>query len=388
MASSKRILLLHPNFPGQFRLQAQDWAAHGHDVRFLCQTHYGRSLPGVQRLCLKRAAGHEALESSGEQGYKRQLQMAKQYRNGFQTLLRQGWHPNLILSHAGWGCGLHASECFPQARRIGYSEWWFGFTDDPLNNAEGAWTNRRRNMVMSAELAECHTLVTPTRWQCQQLPPVLQQACQVLHDGVDLEAFHPNPTAKTAYPLLTYGTRGMEPTRKFDDFVNGLPAALQHWPDLQVEIAGEDRICYGGKPPQGYNSFGQWANVVLKPWINQGRVRFLGRLPTNAYRAWLQRSWVHAYLTTPYVASWSLLEAMASGCCLLVNASEPIQEFCSRREAWVAGETRDPGWIQRNLETLLASPELRKQLGCEARKAASTYSSDASREHWRRLAAV
>ena len=41
-----RFLLLHPNFPGQFKHLAAALASSGHEVKFLCQTHFNRSLPG------------------------------------------------------------------------------------------------------------------------------------------------------------------------------------------------------------------------------------------------------------------------------------------------------------------------------------------------------
>ena len=35
------------------------------------------------------------------------------------------------------------------------------------------------------------------------------------------------------------------------------------------------------------------------------------------YKRVIQRSWVHVYWTVPFILSWSLMEAMASGCCIV-----------------------------------------------------------------------
>ena len=45
-------------------------------------------------------------------------------------LLDQGWIPDVIVSHAGFGNGLYLSDAFSEARRIVLAEWYY--------NAEGA----------------------------------------------------------------------------------------------------------------------------------------------------------------------------------------------------------------------------------------------------------
>ena len=373
--SRLRILLLHPNFPGQFRQRALHWAAAGHDVRFLCQTHYGRELPGVHRICLKREAGHQHLEGLGLKGVDRSLKLAKQYLSGFQALADSGLQPDLILSHTGWGCGLHAHLAFPRARQIGYVEWWFqpgGVTDVKQH---------RRNLAIALEAAESELLVAPTRWQRAQLPPGLAKRCEVIGDGVDTEWFQPAPQLKAATPLLTYGTRGMEPTRGFPEFINALPALLNAVPELEVEIAGEDRICYAGQPPKGYSGYGAWAQRKLARWDQ--RVRFVGVLGPEAYRRWLQRSWIHLYLTRPFVASWSLLEAMASGCCLIASNSEPVKEFTGHQGALMVDPwSGDPDWLKRSALQLLAEPQRRQQISAAARKLALAFRLSEAHQMW------
>ena len=47
----------------------------------------------------------------------------------------------------------------------------------------------------------------------------------------------------------------------------------------------------------------------------------------DKYINWLQRSWCHVYLTQPYVASWSLVEALFCKCNIIASNTKPIEEF-------------------------------------------------------------
>ena len=40
-------------------------------------------------------------------------------------LREEGWIPNWILNHVGFGNGLYLSDAFPEAKRIGLFEWFY-----------------------------------------------------------------------------------------------------------------------------------------------------------------------------------------------------------------------------------------------------------------------
>ena len=64
--------------------------------------------------------------------------------------------------------------------------------------------------------------------------------------------------------------------------------------NLEVVIAGDDRVAYGGRVPKE-GSFGLWARQKLAPWYKRGLVRFVGHLPVKSYARLLKSSHVHCY---------------------------------------------------------------------------------------------
>ncbi|MGZ5024901.1 MAG: glycosyltransferase [Chthoniobacterales bacterium] len=60
--------------------------------------------------------------------------------------------------------------------------------------------------------------------------------------------------------------------------------------------------------------------------LDPARVHFTGLIPYTEYRQVLRASSAHVYLTRPFVLSWSLLEAMATGCLVVASNTEPVRE--------------------------------------------------------------
>lgn len=384
-----RILFLHPNFPGQFVRPAILLANQGNDIRFVCQTHYGRTISKVNRYTLKGNLSQDALEILKKRGKDKTKMLAIQYKRGMESFKSDGWDPDLIISHSGFGCGLHSQYVWPNARKIAYVEWWFAI-NSKMSMFEGnkqsrisEFSSRERNLALALELSEADEVIAPTNWQRQQLPHALRSRCQVIPDGVDTNRFKPDHSKQNSSPLLTYGTRGMEPMRGFPSFIEELPATLEKHRNLEVEIAGIDEVCYGGRdlqvPKEG--SYGLWAQKVLQKWIKEDRVRFIGRLQPKDYEHWLQRSWMHVYLTKPFVASWSLLEAMASGCCIIASNTEPVKEFLSPEEAFFV-DFKLSGWLNQAVSQLILCKKTRREYGDAARRQSANWDERKSFESW------
>lgn len=331
-----KILVLHPNFPGQFKHLCSFFAGKGHEVRFICQTHYGRQIKGIKLMVVKHPLGHEHFSNITKTENKRISIRSEYYRTAFIELSKQGWQPNLVISHTGWGCGIHIKEIWPDAKLIGYFEWWYSpnselsqvLKNNPhfksiIKDFKALW---KRNIPMAFEMTLADYIVAPSIWQKKQLPASLIDKCNVIYDGVDDKIFCYNSKQISQIPKITYGTRGMEPMRCFPEFIRSLPKLIQKWPDLIVEIAGLDEICYGGEKPKN-GSWMQWAINYLSESGISDNIKWVGRLEHKDYIKWLQSSWCHVYLTHPYVVSWSLHEAYFCNTPIVANKSLALEEL-------------------------------------------------------------
>ncbi len=217
-------------------------------------------------------------------------------------------------------------------------------------------------------LEQCDVAITPTQWQKSQFPATYQPKIQVLHEGIATDLLGPDPQAqftlpngqvlKAGDPVVTYVARNLEPYRGFHVFMRSLPALLAAHPTCQVLIVGGDEVSYGRAPKDARS----WREALLRE-VNidtsseTGRVHFLGKLPYAQYRRVLQVSTVHVYLTYPFVLSWSLLEALASGCAVVASDTAPVREVIRHGKNGLLVDFFDESQIVDAVLKVLADPD-------------------------------
>ena len=394
-----KILFLHTNFPGQFKHICKHFAELNHDVRFLCNTHYGRKIKKVKKFKIKDPIENQNNKSDNalDHGKKTNMPISEQFRQAFLNFNQENWIPDVVISHSGWGCGMHVKEIWPGTRLISYLEWWFNprsetYTYDQKNIYLGIsqgsihkhWI---RNANISLELSTADKIVAPSKWQRNQLPPIFRNNCDVIFDGIDLEMFRliEKKEDKGISPILTYGTRGMEPMRGFPQFIKSLPGILNAIPHLEIQIAGEDEINYGGKKAPGNSSWKNWAIDYLKDRKIEHKVKWCGRMPLDVYIKWLQKSWCHVYLTHPFVPSWSLAEAICCGCNIICSDIQATREYLIAENDLIFVDHRKVPNIEKEVVKLLAGRKERPKI---FRKCLSRLSKDASCHAWSDVAGL
>ena len=368
---SMRILFLHHNYPGQFRYVAQWLAKEGHEVVFLNETNYVGEIKGIQSITIEI---NSDITNSTIHG---QLRCAERYRCALENLSTEGFNPDFIVSHSGWGCGVHAKAVFPRAKLISYLEWWFKDNSDEYSfdsqNKSYKYSPklknklRLRNLTAAFELSNADAIVSPSKWQASQLPHIFREKTKIIHEGVDTSYFKSNNKwKKESHTVITYATRGMELMRGFPEFVMATSEILSKNKNVKVYIAGQDKIFYGGNPPKE-GSFGKWAKKTYEQNGVIDNVKFLGLLPTKSYARMLKMSDIHCYFTRPFVASWSLLDAMSSGCCLVASNIEAVKEWTHAESTTYTDHTNPKDLVAKLNYLLELSRSQRIELGQKQR---------------------
>jgi glycosyltransferase involved in cell wall biosynthesis len=126
-------------------------------------------------------------------------------------------------------------------------------------------------------------------------------------------------------------------------------------------------VSYGARLPPG-ESYRARLLAELGDRIDLTRVRFTGKLPYASYAQLLRVSAVHAYLTYPFVLSWSLLEAMSSGCAVVASRTPPVEEvIVDGRNGWLT-DFFDAEGLAEKLAGVLAGRPDSADIRAEARR--------------------
>ncbi|WP_080932548.1 glycosyltransferase family 4 protein [Pseudomonas fluorescens] len=334
------LLIIHQNFPGQFRHVAL--AALSRPS--IAVTAIGRdTAPGVPGIKLFR---YRPVRKKSDDvhpylhKYEEAILDGQQVLRVLTKLKQEGYYPDVILAHPGWGETLFVKDVYPDTPLIHFCEYYYhskgadmGFDPEFPCAVDASSRLRLLNSMHLLNLEQCDVGISPTHWQRSLFPPIYHSKIHVIHEGVPLQS--PERVSSTSVKLpsgheikagqsiVTYVARNLEPYRGFHSFMRSIPYIQVECPDAQIVIVGGDGVSYG-RMPIGYESWRSKMLAELK--VDLSRVHFAGKLPYETYRAVLRVSDVHVYLTYPFVLSWSLLEAMASGCVVVGSNTAPVKE--------------------------------------------------------------
>jgi glycosyltransferase involved in cell wall biosynthesis len=365
-----KVLLVHPNFPGQYAHLLPALAARGAQVAGIG----ARSVAVPDGVSLRT---YEAPPAPGEEAPLRArpavaaLARAERAARHALDLRREGFRPDVVFSHIGWGDTLYLKDIFPEAALLLYAEFFYAAQGADLGHEPGkpatlqdAIRVRGMNMPLVSAMNAADWAIAPTRWQRARFPDWFQPRISLVHEGIDTEDCRPDPEARFALPdgtvlrpgdeVISYVARNLEPYRGFPTFMRDLPAVLEARPNARVVVVGGDGVSYGRAPEGAAN----WREAMLAEVgpLDPARVHFLGRIPHPDLHALFRVATAHVYLTVPFVLSWSVLEAMACGALIVGSDTPPVREVIEDGRNGLISSLYDPAPLSRHLIDILADP--------------------------------
>jgi glycosyltransferase involved in cell wall biosynthesis len=257
----------------------------------------------------------------------------------------QGFDPDVIIGHPGWGETLFVKEIWPRARLGLYCEFFYhkegqdvGFDPEFATFGDTISIGSRLRLKNASQILcfeDADRGMSPTQWQRSQYPDRIQQITDVVHDGIDTNLLRPdssvsitvnsNLTLEHGDEIVTFVSRNLEPLRGYHVFMRALPEILKRRPNAHAFIVGASGHGYGIEPPNGST----WRSIFfdeVRANLDPKRVHFVGKLQYSDLVRLMQLSAAHVYLTYPFVLSWSLLEAMSIGCPIVASRTAPVEE--------------------------------------------------------------
>ncbi len=378
-------LFIHQNYPGQFlhiiRHLVQD---PGNQIVFISEPNANR-IEGVRRAFYQAPGGEQPATHPNARDYEQAARRAESVAIAAANLKRLGFQPDIVIGHHGWGELLNLPDVWPDTPILGYYEFYYrtdgqdvGYDPEFPTTPDRFARIRAMNVVNLLALSLEQHGQTPTHWQHTRYPDWAQGRIRVIPEGANLDTCKPDAavakqdfsigdfTVTPRQKLVTYVARNLEPYRGFHVMMRALPQLLRERPDAKVVLVGGDGVSYGAKLSEG--TWREHLQRELAGKYDPSRVLFAGQVGYGTYLKLLQRSDAHVYLTYPFVASWSLREALACGCAMVVSDVESVTEFVADGKTGLVVPGLDPARVAGGVLTLLEDTKLARRLRTASRR--------------------
>ncbi|MEM9577547.1 MAG: glycosyltransferase [Pseudomonadota bacterium] len=373
-----KILFVHKNYPAQFGQIAHWLVKRGWDVTF------ATARKDVRSSTIRVIHFEDHREASNEThhyltGSEEAVISGQGVVRAVLRLKRQGYHPDVVVAHSGWGVGLFVKDVWPGTKYVQYAEWYYrsgragddGAQEESLDIDARART-RVRNAPFWLDFSAADATLCPTRYQASRFPQKIQNSITVLNDGFDTDLHCPGPRNTAMLDaqgipedarIVTYIARGMEPLRGFPQVMKTVALLQKSRRDIHFVIIADDRVAYG--PRQNAPS---WKNRMLAELdLVLSRLHFVGLVPRSRMIEYLRASSAHLYLSEPFILSWSFVEAMACAAPIVATRSPPVKEFMTDERTGLLVDPTVTQEVADAIESLVDDPQRAGRLGEAAR---------------------
>jgi glycosyltransferase involved in cell wall biosynthesis len=370
------VLFVHQNFPAQFRYIAPRLINdYGWQCSFCTERAEGE-LPGVRKIIYKARGGATVANSV----FTRNYENAVAHAHGVFEALKQtpDLRPDLIVAHTGFGSSLFLPFLY-DAPIINFLEFFYspvgqdlGFRPEmPVGETE-LLRSKTNNAMILLDVVNCDRGWTPTHYQRDFFPPQLQTKIDVIFDGIDTAVYHRKDGASErvrnhwkidpSHRIVSYVARGFEMMRGFDVFMKAAKILCDKRPDLTFVVVGTDKIHYGSDLKFiEENTFRH--HILGKGGYDLSRFRFTGYVAQEMLADILSAADAHIYLTEPFIASWSMVDAMACGAVLIASDQTCVREYVVPGENGLLVNFFDAEGLAEQTLKVLADPAAHRHLG-------------------------
>lgn len=395
-----KILFIHQNFPGQYLHITRFLVGQGnHQLVALRPVSQDRPLPTIQGVTM---VGYRIERSSTPaihpwaSDFETKLIRAEACAKAAEKLYLEGFRPDLICAHPGWGEPLFLKSIFQETPILSYQEFFYKFHGfdrdfDPefakpdTNHWSQAARIKTKTISSLLSLEDSDWNITPTHFQRSTFPPSLQKRISVIHDGIDLDriARINAPSSidmpcgrrlKQGQQIITFVNRRLEPYRGCHTMIRAIPYIQRLLPEAVIVLIGsQDGVSYGSACPGG----GRWSDrffAEIDGAYDAERVILAGHVTYDRLISLFRLSSAHIYLTYPFVLSWSMLEAMACGCALIGSATSPVQEVIRDGVNGLLVDFFDAKGLAAAVSRVIKDSTLRAAITQGARATAEEYS--------------
>jgi glycosyltransferase involved in cell wall biosynthesis len=367
-------LFIHQNFPAQYVHLLRHLADQpGNQLYFITQPN-ANTMSGVQKITYPKDERDRINCHAYSVEIDRAIYAAASVADKCRDLRGQGFRPDLIIGHSGWGETMFVKDVFPNVPLLANFEFYYhssgvdvGFDPEFVSIFQDPSRLRVRNATNALAFEAADWGHSATKWQRSLYPPEMRSRISAIHEGVDTDIARPSRTATFKLPgsgrvlthrdeVVTYVARNLEPYRGFHTFMRALPQLLRRRRGAQIVIVGGDGVSYGAPPPPR-STFKEMMLHELGAKIDLTRVHFVGMLEYHDYLNLLQVSSVHVYLTYPFVLSWSFIEAMACGCLIVGSRTAPVLEVLQNGSNGLTVDFFAPKSLATRIESALEQPD-------------------------------
>lgn len=293
--------------------------------------------------------------------------------------------PDLIIMHVGSGLEIYVKDVFHNVPIIGLVEWFFPSSGDNIDTLID-YSAKNKQLMNSIDI--CAVCVCATKFQRNSFPEKVRSKILVSHEGIDLDFFSPKKRRKRGgvrsqkLKVITYVSRGLEPIRGFLEFIQAIKKLFEYRNDFIVNIVGNDYVYYETNSEN--ISYMKKAREILGSFSH--KVNFLGKCSKNKVRDIFRESDLHVYFNRDYVVSWSLVEAMATGCLMLTSNDKGSMEFVVDGKNGFNVDYKNCDQVFEKMNFLLDMDIRDKQLICEnSRRSVRRLDINKSIDFWMRL---